>query len=294
MSFKVSSTGIYHMVFGAVGSKGLFLDREDYKEFMKILRLYKDHLGVKLLGYALTPRVVHLVIQCEGGGPEAFAAVVKRTYSDYYYRRYFSRELFHHQSRIRAVTFYRDFMELYRYLHKQGINSLKRFERYGAEKKDPYLDAEYVFSAFGNNLAQGKRELEKISVMENQEDYAVQMKSLEFFPEDKRTLRVKRAREFLDRYLAEKGITLHELDLEDYREEKLRLVRSFREKTDLSYRDIGQTLGASHTTVIRLYKEAHERDFRRSIRRQSAADAQGFDPGEALLPSLGSLDHGQA
>ncbi|OPL08063.1 MAG: hypothetical protein AVO33_02170 [delta proteobacterium ML8_F1] len=291
MAFNGSSTGIYHLVLGAVKPKQLFLAREDYKELMKILKLYKERMGVKLLGYAFTPQVIHLVVQWEGNDPREFAAMIKRTYGDYVFRRYASREVFHHQCRIEPVEFYRDFVELYKYLHKRGINSLKRFERYEENKRDPYLDAEYVLSAFGNSRLKGREELKRISLMENEQEYGVRFKALEHFAEDKKTLRIRRARAFLREYLEENDLDSEVLELEDFRNEKLRLIQAYREKTDLSFRDIGQILGTSHTTVIRLYKEANERNIRRPVRHHRHEPAPGYGAGEALSSLPGALGY---
>lgn len=260
-----SSTGIYHVVLGAASSKGLFCERKDYKKFMDVVRMYKASHGIKLLGYSLSPLVTHLILHDRGGHLLMFLREIKSTYSVHYQHCYFEKRVFHHVDKVRSVESYDAFVNLYRYIHKQGLNSLIRFKGYEDRKKDEYLDGDYVLSALGAKREQAKDELLKISEEPSPGYYRIHMKDMEYFREEKKVIRVRRAEEFMEKFLETNQISYSELMDDNHFYKKLELIKAFRDKTDLSYRDIGSILDLSHTSVIRLWKMAHERDLVSSL-----------------------------
>ena len=134
-----SSTGIYHAVLGAASSKWLFCERSDYKKFMEITKMYKTSNEIKLLGYSLSPLVIHLILHDKKGRLTMFIKEVKDTYSIHYQHLYSEGRVFHHVDKVKPVESYDAFVNLYRYIHKQGMNSLARFKAYEKQKKDAYL-----------------------------------------------------------------------------------------------------------------------------------------------------------
>ena len=261
MTIPKSSTGIYHVVLGAINEGGVFRKRDDYKKFMEIVRIYKESLGIRLLGYSLTPLVVHLVVRDKKSKLMEFLNLIIETYTAYYSKQYFLKDVFHNQKKIKAIDDYETFKNIYKYIHKFGENSLKRFQIYDFDKKDLFLDGDYVLSAFGVDNEQSINEMNKISVLETSEIYKVRMSEMEYFAEEKKTMRIKRAEKFMKSFLDKNNIEVVDLNDDEYYNNKLDLIKAFRRDTDLSYRDIGTILGMSHTSIIRLWKIAHERDI---------------------------------
>ncbi|MEA3422788.1 MAG: hypothetical protein U9Q80_03140 [Bacillota bacterium] len=261
MTIPKSSTGIYHVVLGAINEGGVFRKRNDYKKFMEIVKMYKESLGIRLLGYSLTPLVVHLVVRDNRNKVMEFLDLVIETYTAYCSKEHFMKDVFHSQKKIKAIENYKTFKNTFKYIHKFGENSLKRFQIYDFDKKDEFLDGDYVLSAFGVDNEQSKNEMNNISVMEASENYKFRMNEMEYFAEEKKTMRIRRAEKFMKSFLEENNIKITDLKDDDYYNDKLRLIRAFRKETDLSYRDIGEILGMSHTSIIRLWKIAHERDI---------------------------------
>ncbi|MBN2260137.1 MAG: hypothetical protein JW702_06315 [Clostridiales bacterium] len=261
MNIPNSTTGIYHIVLGTRIEDGVFKEREDYKRMMEIIKLYKESFGVKLLGYSFTPLLVHLIVNDKKGNLGEFIHLIVETYTAYFYKAYFISEIFHNKIKVKSIDSYEVFTDTYKYIHKMGENSLKRFQIYDFKNKDIYLDADYVLSALGSKKDTSKEEMNKLSVMEISERYQIQMKELEYFPQEKKTKRIQRAEKFMESFLTKHHIALDDLNKEDYFNKKLELIRSFRNQTDLSYRDIGEILGMSHTSIIRLWKKAYEQDI---------------------------------
>ncbi len=261
MTIPKSSTGIYHIVLGSVSEIGIFNERSDYKKFMETMKLYKTSLKVKILGYSLSPLVVHLVLHDKNDNLSEFISRVEETYSVYYQRKRFVNRVFHHSIKIKAIESYEAFVNIYKYIHKVGENSFKRFQIYDNHKKDEYLDGDYVLSALGSNKDKAKKEMAEISVQEYSEPYTIYMKEMEYFCEEKKSIRIKRAEEFLDQFLEKNSLAYSDLDKEEHYSKKLDLIKEYRDYTDLSYRDIGSILDLSHTSIIRLWRKAHERDI---------------------------------
>lgn len=264
MTDRHSSTGIYHVVLGNVSSRGIFCDRADYKKFMELVKLYKAPHHIRLLGYALTPEIVHLALRDKRGQLDRFIAEIKETYRIYYTHKYPERSVFHQQVKVRAVETYEGFINLYRYIHQKGINSLPRFQD-ELRTGDNVLDVEYVLGALGAKKEPARNELLRVSEQEPPKYYQIQMKDMEFFREEKGSIRRRRAERFMTDFLRDRHLTLDELMDEDHFNARMALVKAFREETDLSFRDIGGALDLSHTTVIRIWRLAHERDLHNCI-----------------------------
>jgi len=258
MKIQNSNTGIYHIVLGTASEGGVFFDKSDYREFMDIVRVYKDFNNIKLFGYSLTPLVIHLVIYNRSNEIEEFLHNIIDTYSIYINKKYLKDKIFHRNVKVKAIERYESFLNIFKHMHKTGQNSLKRFENYNFSKKDMYLNADYVLSTFGCNREKSKEEMTTMSVQECPNAYDFYIKELEFFPKEKRNVRLRRAEMFLDNFLNENEINRSDLEMEDNYNKKLELVKSFRMKTDVSYRDIGSLLGLSHTSVIRLWRKSYD------------------------------------
>ena len=259
MTIPKSSTCIYHVVLGSTSQIGIFKERSDYKKFMDVMRLYKASLNIKVLGYSLSPLIVHLILHDRNRNLYKFISSVQETYLVYFQKKYFVKSVFHHTVKAKPVESYDSFVNLYKYIHKMGENSYKRFQMYDSIKKDEYIDGDYVLSAFGSNREKAKVEMNSISVQECPEYYGEYVKKMEHFNEGKKSIRIRRAEKFLCLFLDDNNMVFSDLEKEDFYNKKLELIREFRDKTDISYRDIGEILELSHTSIIRLWKIANER-----------------------------------
>ena len=59
---KISSLGIYHVIYRGINKQDVFEDAEDFERFLETLRKYQPICGFELLGYCLMSNHVHLIV----------------------------------------------------------------------------------------------------------------------------------------------------------------------------------------------------------------------------------------
>ena len=251
-----NQTGLFHAVISTSGLEA-FKCREDYLKFFDILKLYKARMNMKIIAYSLGDTLVHLIVHDKEGVFTSFIKRIKDTYGFYYEGKYDTEKLFVDKTKIRQVDRFDQFENSLRYIHSKGKNSLEEYKSYSSGKEG-LLSIDFLVSAFGKDRATGKENLMNSLVKEVQEDYLYQLREMEFFPEDKKSKRINRAKKFLKDYLEENKLSKDMIFHETNDSVRIDLVNAFRKKTDLSFRDIGEVLELSHTSIIRLMKRGYE------------------------------------
>lgn len=60
---RISKTGFYHIIIRGVNKENIFIDDEDKKKFLQLLKYYKAELNCKVYAYCLMSNHVHLLIE---------------------------------------------------------------------------------------------------------------------------------------------------------------------------------------------------------------------------------------
>ena len=82
---EVSSTGLYHVITRGVGHMILFETDSDRRYYLKILKKYRDELGVRVFAWILMDNHVHLIVDVgEGNLPTALMRRIDVAYSKYF------------------------------------------------------------------------------------------------------------------------------------------------------------------------------------------------------------------
>lgn len=252
-----NQTGLFHAVVSTSGFEA-FKCREDYLKFFDILKLYKARMNMKIIAYSLGDTIIHLLLHDKEGVLAPFIKRVKDTYGFYYEGKYDTDKLFMDKTKIKQVDRFEQFENSLRYIHSKGRNSIEEYRSYSNSGKEGLLSLDFLVSAFGKDRISGKENLMNSLVKEVQEDYLYLLREMEFFPEDKKSKRINRAKKFLKDYLEENKLSKDEIFLESNDSMRIDLVNEFRKKTDLSFRDIGEVLELSHTSIIRILKKGYE------------------------------------
>lgn len=80
---------LYHVTCRGDNREPIFLDDQDYQQYLLFLRRYKDQFGFLLYGYCLMPNHVHLVIEPSLSGTISKIMLCANTrYTQYFNRRY--------------------------------------------------------------------------------------------------------------------------------------------------------------------------------------------------------------
>ncbi len=78
-----SDTGFYHILLTSVADRQLFIDREDYHEFLDILKDNADRFPCFVCAYSLMKDHAHILIQVPENNPGAFIKRVTTKYAFY-------------------------------------------------------------------------------------------------------------------------------------------------------------------------------------------------------------------
>jgi hypothetical protein len=233
----------------------LFTQGKDLGKFLSIIKLYKVRMDLKILAYSLGKNVVHIILMDMNEESSKYIKRIKDTYDYYYKDEYGFERIFMDKFKLKEICKFETMENAIRYIHSIGYNSKKRYDNYDYLLKDDIIDAPYLLTAFGKDKDEGKRNFIESMVKEIDEEYKLQFREMEYFPEDKKKMRLERARNFLWSYLDENELRIEELSFDINTYHTQNLIDQYRRKTDLSYRDIGEVLSLSHTTVIRLHNK---------------------------------------
>ena len=77
-----SRTGVYHVILRGINRQQIFIDEEDNRIFLQILKTYKTVCDYKILAYCLMGNHIHLLIK---EGSESLSRIFKRIGAKYVY-----------------------------------------------------------------------------------------------------------------------------------------------------------------------------------------------------------------
>lgn len=240
-----------HLVVGTPQNLPIFAGEDEVIAMKRYLLLYAQRMQMPILGYRFEAAALSLMMSDHEKLRDFLDGVLEAFM--YYYHLHYQEEirLVYRQHRLRG---HKEGMELLRFLHQKGKNSLEEYVHYSRYVKKELVSVPLGWTLMGGSFSDREGFLEQL-VQEPEPAYAEQFATALSFEPDKLTKRRARAKAFLDDFLMRRGINLQELMREEYRLARWDLIRAFREETDLSFRDIGYVLGMSHTSVIRILKD---------------------------------------
>jgi len=176
----------YHVIYRGNNQQKIYLDREDYRIFLKILKETKGKYFLRIHGYVLMKNHVHQLIETPKGNLSAAMQSLLTRYVRYFNKRHKKTgHLF--QGRYKAILCQKEnyLLELVRYIHLNPVraNAVKRpedwewsgYRAYLGLIKDVIVDTEDILSYFGDTLLIARRRFaEFISEgidMEHREEY---------------------------------------------------------------------------------------------------------------------------
>ena len=151
---KVSSLGIYHVIYRGINKQDVFEDAEDSERFLETLRKYQPICGFELLGYCLMSNHVHLIIK---PGEVPLGRIFQRVIPSfvYWYNRKYERvgSLFQSPFKSTAINSDDQLLTAVRYVHqnpvKAGICPKPQDYKYSSFKNyynNDLIDASFIQS----------------------------------------------------------------------------------------------------------------------------------------------------
>lgn len=135
---------VYHIMNRGNNRQKIFIDREDYGTYLRLLERYADNFAVIVYGYCLLDTHLHLLIETPRGNVSAFMRSLHSGYVwEYKKRHHYRGHLF--QERFKSILVDRDLylVEVSRYIHLNPLRAgiVKRPEEYEWSSYRYYIES---------------------------------------------------------------------------------------------------------------------------------------------------------
>ena len=157
---KTSGTKVYHVILKGNDSQDIFLDKQDYKKFLKEITNTKEKFNYEVYAYCLMNNHVHMVLYDKKEKISKAMQSLAISYSNYFSKKYEKTgHLFQNRFLSKNVETQEYLMQVIRYIHKNpekaGISDLRNytwssFNEYIKEEK--IITRQKFLSLFGNTM----------------------------------------------------------------------------------------------------------------------------------------------
>ena len=255
---KIGLSKIYHIIARGNARKNIFLDDEDKSKFMQIITNKKKKNEYTLYAYCLMNNHLHLLLKEEEDNISRIMRRINTAYA-YYFNKKYNRvgHVFQNRFRSEPVEDDRYLISLIRYIHNNPVKAKIVNQPYQykwsscslyLKEQKSIIDKEEILKFFSPDKAKAIRLFVDFSCQQNNDTF---MDYQEVFKETKEITSVKKAKEYVSKYLKEKGLQIESLKDKINKEYRNKLIMELTKKTNLSYREIASILGFSRWLVIK-------------------------------------------
>ena len=255
---KLGLSKIYHVIARGNEKKDIFIDDEDKNKFIQIITNKKKKNEYTLFAYCLMNNHLHLLVKEEEDNISRIMRRINTAYA-YYFNKKYNRVGHVFQDRFKSEPVENDsyLISLVRYIHNNPVKAKIVNQPYQykwgsyllyLKEQKSIIDKEEILNFFSPDRAKAIRLFAVFSCQQNNETF---MDYQEVFREVKEITSAKKAKEHVSRYLKEKGLQIESLKGKINKEYRGKLILELKEKTNLSYREIGNILGFSRWTIER-------------------------------------------
>jgi len=247
---KFSLSKIYHIIVRGNERKNIFIDDEDRKKIIQILADKKKKNEYILYAYCLMNNHLHLLLKEEGDNISRIMKRINTAYA-YYFNKKYNRVGHVFQDRFRSESVENDLylISLIRYIHNNPVKAKtvnqphqykwSSYSLYLREQKN-IVDKEEILNLFSPDKSKAIGLFTEFSYQQNNDTF---IDYQEVFREVKEITSIEKAKEYVSRYLKEKGLQIESLKNKANKEYRDKLIIELKTKTNLSTREIANVLG---------------------------------------------------
>ena len=149
-----TSTKIYHIINRGINKQDIFLDKQDFRKYIKEVENTKEKYGYEIYAYALMNDHVHFVIYDKSENISTAIQSLNIRYTEYFNKKYErTGHLFENRYKSYAINDEEYLKNVVRYIHKNPENAgLKPYEwtsYYEYFKKTKLINPTIVLNFFG-------------------------------------------------------------------------------------------------------------------------------------------------
>lgn len=256
----ISSSKIYHVVSRGNEKKPIYLNMNDYNQFISILKKKQREKLFSIYAYCLMPNHYHLILNEGENVISSIMQSINTTYAIYFNKKHDRvGHLFQGRFRSKAIEDESYFLTAVRYVHNNPVsanlvNDIYRY-RWSSYRsylqindKDKLIERRFLLNMISTSPEKAIREFVNFS---KQVDERIFSEHLEGYGEES-AITEKRAKLFIKKFLQEQNMKHGELKLTSNKRIRNELIRSLKEKPGLTLEQIGNLLNLSKSTISRV------------------------------------------
>lgn len=181
MARKVSSTKVYHIIFRGNDKQDIFFDMQDYKKYLKEIKVTKEKYQYEILAYCLMSNHAHLIVFDKNDNLSKAMQSLAVAYSSYFSKKYDKvGHLFQNRFLSKNVETKEYLLQLCRYIHQNPTKAkIAEVDNYKWSSYKEYINLDLneritnintILPMFGSNIEQAIKNFETFHKYEN-EDY---------------------------------------------------------------------------------------------------------------------------
>lgn len=162
MARKVSNTKVYHIIFRGNDKQDIFFDIQDYKKYLKEIKVTKEKYQYEILAYCLMSNHVHLIVFDKNDNLSKAMQSLAVAYSSYFSKKYDKvGHLFQNRFHSKNVETKEYLVQLCRYIHqnppKAQIGTVDNYkwssykEYINLDLKERITNINTILPMFGSN-----------------------------------------------------------------------------------------------------------------------------------------------
>lgn len=256
----ISSSKIYHVVSRGNERKPIFLDTDDYNQFIYILKKKQKDKLFAIYAYCLMPNHYHLIINEGENKISSIMSSINTTYAIYFNKKYDRvGHLFQGRFRSEAIEDESYFLTAVRYVHNNPVsanlaNNISQYpwSSYRAyllqsDDKDKLIEYRFLLNMLSPSLEKATKAFVNFSKEKDESIFSEHLRGYE----QELAVSEEKARLFINRYLQKQNLKFEELKLRSNRTIRNELIELLKEKSGLSLEHIGKLLNLSKSTISR-------------------------------------------
>lgn len=245
-----SNSQIYHVMLRGTEKQDIFIDDEDKKKILHILKDKKQDKAFFVYAYCILNNHIHLVIR---EGADDISRILKRaatSYASYFNKKYSkSGHVFQDRFKSEAINDERCLMAVIRFVHqnpeKAGIAGADRYLwsswREFTGQSTVLTDCSDILCLISKDRDKALREFTKYGCMEGREEFLDIAGEKEICPEN--------VNEYVNNYLKNSTLTIEDLRKPESRKVRDSMIIYLLKGSNLSRRHIAEILGINRETV---------------------------------------------
>jgi len=246
---KKSNTNVYHIIIRGINRQDIFLDKQDFRKFLKEIKRTKEVYKYELYAYVLMPNHVHFIIHDMNDNLSLMIQSLTVSYS-YYFNKKYKRvgHLFENRFKSKIIEDVSYLKNVLRYIHKNSENAgmtknypWSSYNEY-ILNKNKLINKEFIIKLFDNNIINLKTFHDSYSKNQDiDKDYELINKI-----EDEEAIKI------IKEILNEDNL----MKIQNYEKDKKRLaIRKIVKIEGITKVQIARILGMNRMTIDRLAKK---------------------------------------